>query len=174
MLNFKEELSHIRAFIFDVDGVLSSSTIPMYPNGEPMRTANIKDGYVLQLAVKLGYPIAILTGASTQAIKTRFTNLGIEDIYMGSANKIENYELFKAKHHLSDNDILYMGDDLPDLPVLQRVGVPTCPVDAAVEVKAIARYISALPGGNGCVRDVIEQVLKAQGKWLQNEHCFNW
>ncbi|MBP5318951.1 MAG: HAD hydrolase family protein [Paludibacteraceae bacterium] len=174
MRNFKEDLGHIKAFIFDVDGVLSASTITLYPNGEPMRTANIKDGYALQLAVKLGYPIAILTGASTEAIHVRFSNLGIEDIYLASAEKLENYQRFTDKHQLDDQDILYMGDDLPDLPVMQRVGVPTCPADAAVEIKALSRYISDRPGGGGCVRDVIEQVLKAQGHWMNEQHSFGW
>ena len=174
MRNFKEDLGHIKAFIFDVDGVLSASTITLYPNGEPMRTANIKDGYALQLAVKLGYPIAILTGASTEAIRVRFSNLGIEDIYLASAEKLENYQRFTDKYQLDDQDILYMGDDLPDLPVMQRVGVPTCPADAAVEIKAVSRYISDRPGGGGCVRDVIEQVLKAQGHWMNEQHSFGW
>lgn len=172
--NFKEYLPHIKAFAFDVDGVLSANCIPLYPNGEPMRMANIKDGYVLQLAIKLGYPIAIITGGKTAAVRTRFEGLGIQDIYLGSSIKTIDFEHFIAKHGLHPTDVLYMGDDIPDLPVMKLVGMPTCPSDAAAEIKAISCYVSNYRGGEGCVRDVIEQVLKAQNKWLTDEHAFGW
>lgn len=165
MKNFKERLTDVRAFAFDVDGVLSQTVVPMFPNGEPMRTANIKDGYALQLAAKLGYPIAIITGGNTEAIRTRFQNLGVQDIYMGQSEKTEAYEAWKRKRGLTDADIMYMGDDMPDVALLSRAGVPVCPADAAPEVVALSLYVSPHKGGECCVRDVIEQVLKAQGKW---------
>ncbi len=172
--NFKELLPQVKAFAFDVDGVLSSTCIPIYPNGEPMRTANIKDGYILQLAAKLGYPIAIITGGKTEAVRTRFQGLGIHDIYMASSIKTINFEHFIKKHNIKASDVLYMGDDIPDLPVMKMVGLPTCPCDAAPEIKNISIYVSNYKGGEGCVRDVVEQVLKAQNKWLNDESAFGW
>ncbi|MCF0190338.1 MAG: HAD-IIIA family hydrolase [Marinilabiliaceae bacterium] len=163
--NFKEELTQVRAFAFDVDGVLSQTQVPMYPNGEPMRTANIKDGYAIQLAVKMGYHIAIITGGNTEAIRVRFSNLGVQDIYMGQSNKVSAYESWKTKKGLTDEQVLYMGDDMPDLPLLKRAGVPTCPVDAATDVKSVCHYISPYKGGECCVRDVVEQVLRVNGDW---------
>lgn len=165
MKNFKEKLMEVKAFAFDVDGVLSQTAVPMYPTGEPMRTANIKDGYALQLAAKLGYPIAIITGGKTEAIRVRYTNLGISDIYMGQSEKTEAYEDWKRKHGLEDKDIMYMGDDMPDLVLLKRVGVPVCPADAVSDVVEVCSYVSPFVGGQCCVRDVVEQVLKAHDKW---------
>lgn len=163
--NFKELLPSVRGLAFDVDGVLSSQTVPMSGEGVPMRTANIKDGYALQLAVKLGFHIAIITGGDTIAVRRRYEALGIGDIYMGQSTKRGAYEEWRDKHGLSDGQILYMGDDIPDLPVLQSAGVPTCPIDACPEVRAACRYVSPLRGGEGCVRDVVEQVLRSQGLW---------
>ncbi len=165
MKNFKERLENIVAFAFDVDGVLSTTFVPMYPNGEPMRTANIKDGYALQLAVKLGYKVAIITGGRTEAVRVRYGNLGITDIYMGQADKVGAYEEWKAKYGLDDAQILYMGDDMPDIPLLRRAGVACCPSDGAYDVKQNCDYISPYAGGKCCARDVIEQVLRAQNKW---------
>ncbi len=165
MKNFKEDLMNVRALAFDVDGVLSKTVVSMFPNGEPMRTANIKDGYALQLAVKLGYKIAIITGGQTEAVRVRYTNLGITDIYMSRSEKLSTYEEWKAKYGLSDEQIMYMGDDVPDIPLLRRVGLPVCPADACIDVLQICRYVSPFNGGECCVRDVIEQVLRAQGKW---------
>ncbi len=163
--NFKELLPGVRGFGFDVDGVLSSQTVPMSAEGVPMRTANIKDGYALQLAVKLGFHIAIITGGDSPAVRRRYEGLGIGDIYMGQATKIGAYEEWRDKHGLRDGQILYMGDDIPDLPVLNAVGVPVCPLDACPEVKAACRYVSPIRGGDACVRDVVEQVLRSQGLW---------
>ena len=165
MKNFKELLTDIRAFAFDVDGVLSESVIPMSTSGEPMRTANIKDGYAIQLAVKLGYHVAIITGGSTEAVKTRFSMLGVQDIYMRQASKIGAYEDWKRKHNLTDNQILYMGDDMPDLPLMELAGIATCPADACIDVRQASIYISPRNGGQGCARDVIEQTLRAQNNW---------
>ncbi len=172
MINY--DLQKIKAVVFDVDGVLSAETIPMGPDGVPLRTVNIKDGYAIQLAVKLGLRIAIITGGNTPSIRLRYQGLGVEDIYLGSAVKIETYESFLAKYGLTDEEILYMGDDIPDLEILRRVGCPVCPKDACPEVKDACLYISDLKGGYGCGRDVIEQVLRAQDKWVMNAKAFGW
>jgi len=165
MKNFKEDLIKIKAFAFDVDGVLSRTVETMWNDGQPMRTANIKDGYAIQLAAKLGYKIAIITGGSTIAIENRYSALGVSDIYMGQSSKIEVYRQWRDKYGLTDEQIMYMGDDMPDLPVLKSVGMPVCPADACNDVKQVVRYISTFNGGECCVRDVIEQVLRAQCKW---------
>ncbi|MDG5800375.1 HAD-IIIA family hydrolase [Marinilabiliaceae bacterium ANBcel2] len=165
MTNFKEDLVKVKAFAFDVDGVLSSDTIPMSSEGEPMRTVNIKDGFALQKAVKLGYDVAIITGGNTESVRKRYANLGITDIYMASAHKMSDYEDWITKRNLKSEEVLYMGDDLPDYHVMQEVGIPVCPADAVEEIKSLCKYISNRKGGEGCGRDVIEQVLRAQGKW---------
>ena len=165
MSNFKEDLNKVKAFAFDVDGVLSSHVIPMYPNGEPMRTANIKDGYAIQLAVKLGYPIAIITGGRSEAVKNRFESLGVTDIYLGARNKVEHFNHWLEKNNLSSDEVMYMGDDIPDVPVMKMAGVAVCPADAVEEIKALCKYISHQDGGQGCVRDVMEQVLRVNNQW---------
>lgn len=167
------DLTRIKAVAFDVDGVLSADLIPLHPSGEPMRTVNIKDGYAMQLAVKRGLRVAIITGGRTDAVRRRFAGLGVTDLYLGSAEKLVDYRDFRDKHGLRDEEILYMGDDMPDLEVMSCCGLPCCPKDAVCEVKAVARYISYAAGGYGCVRDVIEQVLKAQNKWL-SAGAFGW
>lgn len=163
--NFKELLPGIRAFAFDIDGVLSMETVPMSSEGIPMRTANIKDGYALQLAVKLGFKIAIITGGSCEAIRRRYEGLGIRDIYMGQATKMGAWEEWRDRNGLRDSEILYMGDDIPDVPLLRVAGIAACPKDACHDVKEICRYVSPYRGGECCVRDVVEQVLRSQGKW---------
>ena len=172
MINY--ELTKIRAIVFDVDGVLSAETITMSADGEPLRTVNIKDGYALQLAVKLGLRIAIMTGANTQAVRRRYEGLGIMDVHTGCAVKIRTYDEFLQKYGLADDEVMYMGDDIPDLENMRRVGCPVCPADACPEVKAASLYVSHLRGGYGCGRDVIEQVLRAQGKWVMNDVAFGW
>jgi 3-deoxy-D-manno-octulosonate 8-phosphate phosphatase (KDO 8-P phosphatase) len=173
MSNFKEELSQVRAFVFDVDGVLSNAKIFLHPGYELMRTVNIKDGYALQYAVRKGYPICIITGGNSEAVEKRFRNLGIKHIYLISRNYIENLEDFLAQYEFGPENVLYMGDDLPDYPVMKEVGFPTCPSDAVEEIKSISKYISDKAGGEGCVRDVIEQVLRLQGRWME-EDAFTW
>ncbi len=165
MSNFKEDLMKVKAFAFDVDGVLSFDVIPMHPSGEPMRTANIKDGFAIQKAIKLGYPVAIITGGNTPSVEQRYKYLGIKDIYMASVNKIKDFKHWIEKLNIKTENVLYMGDDLPDYEVMKLVGLAVCPSDAVEEIKEISAYISHKSGGNGCVRDVIEQVLRAQGKW---------
>lgn len=172
MINY--DLRKIKALAFDVDGVLSGETILLHPGGEPMRTVNIKDGYALQLAVKMGLHVAIITGGRTEAVRRRYENLGVPDVYLGCAVKIKTYEEWLRKYGLTDEEVLYMGDDIPDYEVMRRVGCPCAPADAAPEIKEAAIYISHLRGGYGCGRDVIEQVLRAQGKWLKDEKAFGW
>ena len=167
MSNIKYDLSIIKAFLFDVDGVLSSDCIPLSENGDPVRTVNIKDGYALQLAVKQGYQVGIITGAYTENIRLRFERLGVQHIYLGSSQKMIDYEDFLRKTGLKDENIVYVGDDMPDYDVMKRAGLPVAPASAAPEIKEIAKYISARNGGEGVARDIIEQTMKAQGRWGQ-------
>lgn len=173
MSNYKERLHKIKAFVFDVDGVLSASLMNMSEDGTPIRTANVKDGYALQYAIKNGYIVAVITGADTTMVRNRCKIFDITDIYCKSADKVTDYENFKQKYNLSDCEILYMGDDLPDIPVLRMAGISCCPADAAHEVKEVVNYISHLNGGCGCVRDVIEQTMRAQDKWMTGD-MFVW
>jgi 3-deoxy-D-manno-octulosonate 8-phosphate phosphatase (KDO 8-P phosphatase) len=172
MINY--DLQKIRAIIFDVDGVLSAETITLSAMGEPLRTVNIKDGYAIKLAVKLGLRIAIMTGGNTEAVRLRYERLGVQDIYMGCSVKIQTYEQFLTNYGFTDEEVMYMGDDIPDLEIMQRVGCPVCPADACTEVQQTSIYVSQLRGGYGCGRDVIEQTLRAQGKWQMDETAFGW
>lgn len=172
MINY--DLTRIRAIIFDVDGVLSAETITLSAEGEPLRTVNIKDGYAIQLAQKLGLRIVILTGGKTEAVRLRYARLGVEDIFMGCAVKVKAYDEFLERYGLKDEEVMYMGDDIPDLEIMSRVGCPVCPKDACPEVLETSIYVSHLRGGYGCGRDVIEQTLRAQGKWVMNEKAFGW
>lgn len=173
MSSINYDLNKIKAFVFDVDGVLSCDVIPLHPNGDPMRTVNIKDGYALQLAVKKGYQVAIITGGYTEAVRIRFSRLGITHIYMKSAVKLKDYQDFLGKTGLQPEEVMYAGDDIPDYEVMKLVGLPVAPADAAPEIKRIAKYISHKNGGQGVARDVIEQTMKAQGVWMSDE-AFGW
>ena len=171
--SFKELLGNVTAFAFDVDGVLSTSITFIQPDGQLFRTANIKDGYSIQLLRKKGYPVAIITGGNYEGVRKRFENLGVTDIYFVANDKRKALDDFVKKHHLDIQQIMYMGDDIPDLPPMKLVGVPVCPADAAEDIKAVARYISDKNGGEGCVRDVVEQVLRARQDWLtENDHIW--
>lgn len=172
MINY--DLTKIKAVIFDVDGVLSRQTIVLSASGEPLRTVNIKDGYAIQLAQKKGLRVAILTGGKTEAIRMRYEGLGVTDIFMGCAVKIRTYEEFLAKYDLSDSEVLYVGDDIPDYEVMRRCGCPCAPADACPDIKQISLYISSQNGGDGVGRDVLEQVLRAQGLWLSDAQAFGW
>lgn len=172
MINY--DLKKIRALFFDVDGVLSRETVFLSPAGEPMRSANIKDGYAIQHAVKSGLLVAIITGGKTNAVRVRYEGLGVQEIHLGAAVKIHVYDELCAKYSLSDDEVLYMGDDIPDYEIMSRCGLSCCPADAAPEIKSVASYISHKDGGMGCARDVIEQVLKAQDKWMHNSTAFGW
>lgn len=173
MKNYKEKLHKIKAFVFDVDGVLGSTKVLLHSSGELLRTMNIKDGYAMQYATRQGYIIGIISGGKSDAVKQRFNNLGITDVYMGAHSKMDHYKDFIAKYSLADDEVIYMGDDLPDFEVMQRVGVATCPADAAQEIKDISAYISHIAGGDGCARDIIEQVMRLQDKWISPE-AYKW
>lgn len=167
MSNFKEDLQKVKAFVFDIDGVFTDSSLYCMPDGEQVRVMSAKDGFAVRFALKQGYPIGIISaGHNNVGVIKRLEYLEIRDLYMGSFKKTEALHDFCKKHQLMLDQVLYMGDDLPDYPVLKMVGVPTCPGDAAVEIKQASKYISNINGGKGCVRDVIEQVLRAQGKWV--------
>ena len=172
MINY--DLSLIRAIVFDVDGVLSRETITLASDGEPLRTVNIKDGYAIQLACKMGLRVVILTGGNTYAVRLRYERLGVTDIYMGSSIKVKAYEEFLEKSGLTDSQVVYMGDDIPDYEVMRRCGCPCCPSDACPDIKALSLYVSERKGGEGCARDVIEQVMRAQGTWLNDGKAFGW
>jgi len=165
MAFFKEELTKVRAFAFDVDGVLARGEVILHPGGDLMRTMHTKDGFAIRYALQKGYPVAIISGARSESIRDRMKTLGGGDIYLDSRNKWKDLKHFIDLHGLTTRDLLYMGDDLPDLEVMQRVAVPTCPNDAVTEIQSVSKYISPFPGGQGCVRDVIEQVLRAHGNW---------
>jgi 3-deoxy-D-manno-octulosonate 8-phosphate phosphatase (KDO 8-P phosphatase) len=173
MSNFKENLGRVRTFIFDIDGVLSLQTIQMNFFGFPTRTMNLRDGYAMQLAVRKGYRIAVISGGRSKNYVRRLQGLGIYDIYMNSRSKIDHFNHFIEKYSLNSDDILYMGDDIPDYQIMKAVGIPVCPADADSEIKQISTYISDKRGGEGCVRDVIEQVLRLHNKWMDND-AFHW
>jgi 3-deoxy-D-manno-octulosonate 8-phosphate phosphatase (KDO 8-P phosphatase) len=169
MAFFKDELRNVKAFVFDVDGVLSSDTSALNEEGDPVRTANVKDGFAIRMAIKKDFQVAIITGGFVERVKLRYTKLGVEHYYDMARNKVECLNDFLAKTKLNANEVLFMGDDLVDFNIMKAAGVPTCPKDAVPEIKKLSKYISDRNGGEGCVRDVIEQTLKAQGKWLTPE-----
>lgn len=166
--SYKQLLSHIHTLIFDVDGVLTNGFVNIMPDGELVRQMNIKDGYALKTAVDAGLRVCIISGGKNEGVRLRLKNLGINDIYLGVENKIEQYNELLEIYNLQPDNILYMGDDIPDIQVMKQVGFPCCPNDAAPEIKNISKYISPLNGGDGCVRDILEQILKIQGKWITN------
>jgi 3-deoxy-D-manno-octulosonate 8-phosphate phosphatase (KDO 8-P phosphatase) len=167
MSNFKEDLLKVKAFVFDVDGVFTDAMVYCMGDGEQVRATNTRDGFAIRFAQKQGYPIAIISaGKNNTGVIKRLEFLDIKDLYIGSFEKTGALNDFIGKYNFTTDQILYMGDDIPDYPAMIMVGVPTCPADAAVEVKEVAKYISHFEGGKGCVRDVIEQVLRAQGKWV--------
>jgi 3-deoxy-D-manno-octulosonate 8-phosphate phosphatase (KDO 8-P phosphatase) len=173
MPDIKNQLNQVKAFAFDVDGVFTNGTVLLHPGGEFIRMMNIKDGFAIQHAVKMGYPVAIITGGYSKMVRKRFEYLGVKDIYMKSGNKIPAFQAFSAKYKLDPVSILYMGDDLPDYEVMKMAGFAACPSDAATEIKEISVYISHRNGGEGCVRDIVEQVLRLHNKWM-NDFSFVW
>ena len=172
MINY--DLKKIKLVIFDVDGVLSRETISLSLSGEPLRTVNIKDGYAIQIAEKMGLHIVVMTGGKDDAVKLRYEKLGVKDILMGCAIKIEAYKEIKKKYCIDDENIAYMGDDIPDHEVMSVVGCACCPADACPDIKEVSLYISNKKGGCGCARDILEQILRSQGKWLADERAFGW
>lgn len=173
MSNFKGDLGRVKTFIFDIDGVLSTQTIPMNSFGLPSRTVNLRDGYAIQLAVKKGYRVAVISGGKSKEYVKRLKGLGVTDIYMNSRTKIDHFRHYTTRYSLNSDEILYMGDDIPDYEVMKSVGIPVCPADADSEIKQISVYISDKAGGMGCVRDVIEQVMRLHNKWLDSD-AYNW
>lgn len=173
MTNFKEELRRVKAFIFDIDGVLSTQTIALSVWGIPMRTVNLRDGYAIQLAVKKGYHVGVISGANSKEYIKRLKTLGVNDIYLNSRTKTESLRELVAKWNVDPGNVLYMGDDIPDYEAMKMVGLPACPADADSEIKQIAVYISDKKGGGGCVRDVIEQALRLHKNWMDHE-AFSW
>ena len=167
MKNFKERLQNVKGFAFDVDGVFTDGSVIIHSSGELLRSSNTRDGYAVKKAVESGFPVAIITGGQSEAVAIRFKGLGVTDIYLNSTDKLDAVEDFRYKYGLELSEILYMGDDIPDYEVMQHVGFPTCPADAAPEIIELASYISNFGGGNGCVRDVIEQVLKLKNFWIK-------
>ena len=163
--SYKEIMPQIDTLIFDVDGVLTNGEVTIFPNGEMVRSMNIKDGYALKSAVMAGYKVCIISGGTNENVRKRLSDLGITDIYLGAHNKIDQFSQYIDKFNLNPENILYMGDDIPDYPVMKKVGLPCCPKDAAPEIQEVSSYVSQKKGGKGCVRDVIEQILKVQGKW---------
>ena len=166
--SYKEYLKHITTFIFDVDGVLTDGRVTIDGNGELLRTMNVKDGYALKTALLQGFNICIISGGTNTGVKDRLSALGIDSIFLGAHHKLAPFHQYIEKHQIKKENILYMGDDIPDIPVMKEVGLPTCPQNAVAEVREIASYISFKEGGDGCVRDVIEQVLKVQQKWMRD------
>ncbi|MFD2540717.1 KdsC family phosphatase [Lacinutrix gracilariae] len=163
--SYKEYLNQITTFIFDVDGVLTDGTVTVTTSGEMLRTMSIKDGYALKTAIDKGYHVCIISGGSNEGVRKRLEGLGITDIYLGAHNKIDQLHTYLEQEGLQLENALYMGDDIPDFPVMKLVGMPCCPQDAVPEIKGISKYVSHKNGGKGAARDVIEQVLKVQGKW---------
>ena len=170
------DLKKIKALLFDVDGVLSANVVSIDEEGVPMRTVNIKDGYAMHRAAQLGITMGIISGGTCESVRHRYVKLGLksEDVVLGAARKIVSYEEFKQRHGLQDEEILFVGDDIPDIESMQVCGLPCCPKDAAPEVKEVAKYISPANGGYGVGRDIVEQYLKANGLWLHNADAFGW
>ena len=164
--NFKELLKTVKSFVFDIDGVLTDGSVTCMENGQMVRTMNTRDGYALQHAVKNGYKVGIISGGKSEPTRGRFEKMGIYDVYLGISDKVDALKEFMHVHNLKYENILYMGDDMPDYEVIQRCGIPCCPKDAAPEIKELSVYISDKKGGEGCARDVIEQVMKVHGKWM--------
>jgi 3-deoxy-D-manno-octulosonate 8-phosphate phosphatase (KDO 8-P phosphatase) len=163
--SYKELMNTINTFIFDVDGVLTDGTVHVSPTGEMLREMNIRDGFAMKAAIESGYHVCVISGGSNEGVRIRLRNLGITDIYLGSPDKVQSFREYTELYGIKAENVLYMGDDIPDYHVMQLVGLPTCPQDASPEIKAISTYISHKNGGKGAVRDVIEQVMKVQGKW---------
>jgi len=168
------DLTKINGVVFDIDGVLSPSTVPLDSNGNPCRMANLKDGYALQLAVRKGLRIAIISGAAGAGLVQRFANLGITDVYLKAGMKKSLLEKWMRAHNLNADEVAYAGDDIPDRECMETVALPVAPADAAPDILSIARYISPCQGGHGVARDLLEEILRAQGKWPVTDKAFGW
>lgn len=163
--NYKEIMNHITTFVLDIDGVLTDGSVHVTQTGEMLRIMHIRDGFAMKAAIESGYHVCIISGGSNEGVRTRLRNLGITDIHLGTPDKVATFKEYIELYNIKAEEVLYMGDDIPDYHVMQLVGLPTCPQDASPEIKAISKYISHKNGGKGAVREVIEQVMKVQGKW---------
>ncbi|MBI3509841.1 MAG: 3-deoxy-D-manno-octulosonate 8-phosphate phosphatase [Bacteroidetes bacterium] len=163
--NFKSRLHSVKAFIFDIDGVLTDGKLILNSDGSISRSVNAKDGYALSRAVKAGFKVAIISYGREEVMKKRYSELGLTEVYLGITDKEEKLKEFESVYYLNADEILFMGDDVPDLLAMKRCGVPCCPYDAVHEIREISVYVSPMKGGDGCARDVIEQVMRLQGKW---------
>lgn len=168
------DLTRLRGFVFDVDGVLSPNMVPIDADGNPARMANVKDGYALQLAIKHGYRIAIITGADTETVYRRYKLLGINDIFLKAGEKLPILEKWLADNGLEPEEVAYCGDDVPDLLCMQHVGLSIAPADASPDAREAATYVSPTPGGHGIARELIEQTMRAQGQWLHVDTAYGW
>jgi 3-deoxy-D-manno-octulosonate 8-phosphate phosphatase (KDO 8-P phosphatase) len=166
---FLTKLHTIKAFILDIDGVLTDATVHVTETGEQLRRFNMRDGYAIQLAIKRGFNVCAISGGKSASVVSRLNGLGVKDIYLGADKKLDVYNTIVQKYRLDSAEVLYMGDDIPDIPAMKLAGVPVCPNDASEEVKALSMYISPKEGGKGCVRDVIEKVMKIQQKWHDDD-----
>ena len=172
-MSYKQRLTDITTFIFDVDGVLTDGSVILDSSGEMVRTMHTKDGYALQHAVKKGYNIIIITGGNSIMVKKRLEGLGIDQVFLSTHQKLPVMENYLKNNNIQASQVLYMGDDIPDLPCLNVVGISTCPNDAAVEIREVCDYISHIDGGKGCVRDVLEQTMRFQNKWMDKD-AYSW
>ena len=172
-LPFKQQLKHIEAFVFDNDGVFTNGTVFLMPGGEQVRTASTRDGYAVQHATKCGMRIAMISGGRSEEVVRRMNGLGVTEVIMGASEKLGEFKQLCQRWGLEPEQICYMGDDIPDLPVLAAAGLACCPQDAAPEVRSASKYVSPIPGGAGCVRDVLEQAMKVKGLWM-NDRAHAW
>lgn len=168
------DLTKLRAFVFDVDGVLSPNLVPIDATGAPSRMANVKDGYALHLAAKYGYKIAIITGADTEAVYRRYYALGIRDIFLSAGEKLPVFENWLSDNELKAEEVAYCGDDVPDLLCLRHAGFSIAPADASPDAKEAAKYVTSICGGHGVARELIEQTLRAKGQWPNDDTAYGW
>ncbi len=164
-MNYKETMNHIDTFVLDVDGVLTDGTVHVTPSGEMLREMHIRDGFAMKAALESGYRICVISGGSNEGVRIRLRNLGITDIHLGVPDKVQTFKEYCFDYKVDPKNVAYMGDDIPDFHVMQLVGLPSCPQDASPEIKGISHYVSHKLGGKGAVRDLIEQVMRVQGKW---------
>lgn len=167
------DLMKIKSFIFDVDGVLSRQTVPHAEDGQPLRTTNVRDGYAIHHALRMGFDVAIITGGRSEIVRKRLEALGVQHIYLRAYDKTEQLKDYMYKTGFKEEEIIYVGDDIIDYLVMKKVGLPIAPADACEEIKGISKYISPIIGGEGVARDIIEMVMKVQGKWMVDQ-AYYW